>query len=81
MKRIDPKYEKEYEGLPEIDKSRVNEILKRVAVVKLNGGLGTTMGCKGAKSLITVKNGLTFLDFSMLQLQVGLNKAQSPAVV
>jgi UTP--glucose-1-phosphate uridylyltransferase len=33
-----------------------------VAVVKLNGGLGTSMGLHGPKSLIEVKPGTTFLD-------------------
>jgi UTP--glucose-1-phosphate uridylyltransferase len=33
----------------------------RVAVVKLNGGLGTSMGLRGPKSLIEVKPGHTFL--------------------
>jgi len=34
----------------------------KVAVVKLNGGLGTSMGLRGPKSLIEVKPGVTFLD-------------------
>jgi UTP--glucose-1-phosphate uridylyltransferase len=33
-----------------------------IAVVKLNGGLGTSMGLRGPKSLIEVKPGHTFLD-------------------
>jgi UTP--glucose-1-phosphate uridylyltransferase len=32
------------------------------AVIKLNGGLGTSMGLSNAKSLLSIKNGLTFLD-------------------
>lgn len=71
FKRIDPKYELDYDKLPEIANDyAIKEVLKRVAVVKLNGGLGTTMGCKGAKSLITVKNGKTFMDFSIMQIEV-----------
>ncbi len=35
---------------------------KRVAYLKLNGGLGTSMGCKGAKSSINVYQDQTFLD-------------------
>jgi len=34
------------------------EALKKTAVIKLNGGLGTTMGLQSPKSLIKVKNGL-----------------------
>ena len=36
--------------------------LHRTVVVKLNGGLGTTMGMRKAKSLLPVKAELTFLD-------------------
>lgn len=41
----------------------------KVAVLKLNGGLGTSMGCSGPKSLLQVRDGLTFLDFSLKQLE------------
>ncbi len=37
-------------------------ILDRLAIIKLNGGLGTSMGLQGPKSLIEVKPGHTFLD-------------------
>ena len=36
--------------------------LRRTAVVKLNGGLGTSMGLSGPKSVLEVRDGLTFLD-------------------
>jgi UTP--glucose-1-phosphate uridylyltransferase len=36
--------------------------LDRVVVVKLNGGLGTSMGMTRAKSLIEAREGLSFLD-------------------
>ena len=36
--------------------------LPRTILLKLNGGLGTGMGLERAKSLLTVKNGLSFLD-------------------
>ncbi len=39
-----------------------SSLLTRTAVIKLNGGLGTSMGLDAAKSLLTVKPGLTFLD-------------------
>ena len=36
----------------------------RVAVLKLNGGLGTSMGCDGPKSLIQISpDGRCFLDY------------------
>lgn len=42
--------------------------LDRVAVVKLNGGLGTSMGLKKAKSLLLLKQGLSFLDIIARQV-------------
>jgi UTP--glucose-1-phosphate uridylyltransferase len=37
-------------------------VLESAVVIKLNGGLGTSMGMTRAKSLIEAKDGLTFLD-------------------
>src|SRR5689334_6689901 len=36
--------------------------IKRAAVLKLNGGLGTSMGLDQAKSLLVARDKLTFLD-------------------
>jgi UTP--glucose-1-phosphate uridylyltransferase len=38
------------------------QVLGRVVLIKVNGGLGTSMGLAGAKSLLVVKDGLSFLD-------------------
>ena len=38
------------------------EALDKTVVIKLNGGLGTSMGMEQAKSLLEVKEGKTFLD-------------------
>ena len=46
------------DGLPEPDRSA----LERAVVLKLNGGLGTSMGMTKPKSLVEVKDGHTFLD-------------------
>jgi UDP-N-acetylglucosamine pyrophosphorylase len=43
-------------------------LLAQTVVIKLNGGLGTGMGLERAKSLLDVKNGLTFLDFIVKQV-------------
>ena len=41
----------------------VGEMAKqKTAVIKLNGGLGTSMGLEKAKSLLPIKGNLTFLD-------------------
>ena len=38
------------------------EAIARTVVIKLNGGLGTSMGMDRAKSLLEVRDGLSFLD-------------------
>lgn len=38
------------------------EALPKAILLKLNGGLGTSMGLEKAKSLLQIKNGLNFLD-------------------
>lgn len=43
--------------------------LAKTAVIKLNGGLGTSMGLEQAKSLLPVRDGLTFLDIIARQAQ------------
>jgi UTP--glucose-1-phosphate uridylyltransferase len=44
------------------------DVLDQAVVLKLNGGLGTSMGLDGPKSLLEVKEGLTFLDITARQL-------------
>jgi UDP-N-acetylglucosamine pyrophosphorylase len=44
-------------------------LLQQTIVLKLNGGLGTSMGLDKAKSLLEVKAGNTFLDFTAKQVQ------------
>lgn len=43
--------------------------LSKLAVLKLNGGLGTTMGCVGPKSGIKVRNDMNFIDIVVKQLK------------
>ena len=52
------------DDLPEADPSA----LERAVVLKLNGGLGTSMGMTKAKSLLEVKDGHTFLDVIVRQV-------------
>ncbi len=42
--------------------------LARAVVIKLNGGMGTSMGLDGPKSLLPVKEGLSFLDIIVRQV-------------
>ena len=68
-----PALEELVEGGTEGDKS-----LQQLAVIKLNGGLGTSMGLDKAKSLLKVKGQDTFLDFTarqILQLRGGAGRA------
>jgi UTP--glucose-1-phosphate uridylyltransferase len=50
------------DALPAVDAQAAAALLQQAVVVKLNGGLGTGMGLEGPKSLLPVKDGLTFLD-------------------
>ncbi|KAL8550088.1 hypothetical protein ACS0TY_008788 [Phlomoides rotata] len=51
------------------DAAVTKALLDKLVVLKLNGGLGTTMGCTGPKSVIEVRNGLTFLDLIVIQIE------------
>ena len=48
--------------LPEPAPGQARDVLDRLVIVKLNGGLGTSMGLSGPKSLLEVKPGTRFLD-------------------
>ena len=51
------------ESLPRFEELEEGDApLDEAVVIKLNGGLGTSMGMTGPKSLLPVKEGLTFLD-------------------
>lgn len=52
--------------VPEID---MQATLSQTAVLKLNGGLGTSMGLEKAKSLLEVKDGKAFLDLIAEQIK------------
>lgn len=44
------------------------DAVSKVAVLKLNGGLGTSMGLSSAKSLLPVRPGISFLDLIARQV-------------
>jgi UTP--glucose-1-phosphate uridylyltransferase len=46
----------------EVDDDVAAEAIRHTVVIKLNGGLGTSMGMDRAKSLLCVRRGLSFLD-------------------
>lgn len=45
------------------------ELLAQSVLIKLNGGLGTSMGLQKAKSLLEIKPGVTFLDLIVRQVR------------
>jgi UTP--glucose-1-phosphate uridylyltransferase len=54
--------------LPEPPPGQARDVFGRLVVVKLNGGLGTSMGLSGPKSLLEVKPGTSFLDVLATQV-------------
>jgi len=58
-----------YETLPEPSPENTRRNLARLAVGKLNGGLGTSMGCEQPKSTLIVRDGKSFLDLIVEQLR------------
>ncbi len=62
-----------YDGLTKHDDS----LLDQLAVIKLNGGLGTSMGLDKAKSLLPVKGEFNFLDILANQIIALRDKYQS----
>jgi UTP--glucose-1-phosphate uridylyltransferase len=52
----------------EVDDEAAAAALRGTAVIKLNGGLGTSMGMDRAKSLLCVRRGLSFLDIIARQV-------------
>jgi len=52
-----------------VDDEQATAALARTAVLKLNGGLGTSMGMDRAKSLLPVRDGASFLDVTVQQVQ------------
>ena len=53
-------------------------LLSQAVLVKLNGGLGTSMGLQKAKSLLEIKPGVTFLDLIVRQVQSLRERAGYP---
>lgn len=59
----------DYKNLSNPNLTEIKTMLSKLVVVKLNGGLGTSMGCRGPKSVIPVRNDLTFLDLTVQQIE------------
>jgi UTP--glucose-1-phosphate uridylyltransferase len=61
---------RDYSTLQQPSADQIHMMLDKLVVVKLNGGLGTSMGCHGPKSVIPVRSDLTFLDLTVQQIEV-----------
>lgn len=70
--------------LPSIDQAATGlgeAALERVVVIKLNGGLATSMGLTGPKSLVPVRNQASFLDLVVQQMLTLHGRARVPLVL
>jgi UDP-N-acetylglucosamine pyrophosphorylase len=63
-----PKYS-DLSQLVEGESKDIADLLSKTCVLKLNGGLGTSMGLEKAKSLLEVKDGETFLTLICKQIK------------
>lgn len=62
----------------EVTESKDHSLLGKALILKLNGGLGTSMGLAGPKSLLKIKGDNTFLDFIIKQILHIRQAHQSP---
>ncbi len=53
----------------EVSEDEARAALQKTVIIKLNGGLGTSMGLDRAKTLLTVRDGRSFLDLIATQVQ------------
>lgn len=72
------------EGLPSLEEISTTDaadpsLLSQAVIIKLNGGLGTGMGLQGPKSLLSVRDGVNFLDLMVRQI-LDLRKKSGAAV-
>ena len=59
----------DFSSLPYPEHSQTARQLSKLVVGKLNGGMGTSMGCVGPKSLIEVRDKKSFLDLILEQIE------------
>lgn len=63
-----------YNDLEEPNKEEKKKLINKISIIKLNGGLGTTMGLNGPKSAIQIRNEKNFLDLCVKQVEHMNNK-------
>ncbi|MGV7221239.1 MAG: UTP--glucose-1-phosphate uridylyltransferase [Nitrospinales bacterium] len=69
IKSPDEKNLHKYDLIKTPNEENSRKALSKLVMCKLNGGLGTGMGCTGPKSSIVVRNGKTFIDLILEQLR------------
>ena len=52
----------------QVDDEAARQALDKTVIIKLNGGLGTSMGLDKAKNLLPLRDGMTFLDIIVKQV-------------
>ncbi|WP_062070404.1 UTP--glucose-1-phosphate uridylyltransferase [Demequina sediminicola] len=62
----------------DVSPEAASEALRRTAIIKLNGGLGTSMGMDRAKSLLPVREGSSFLDIIARQVAHARGEHDAP---
>lgn len=70
-----PNWEDLVSDAPEADP----ELLGQMVIIKLNGGLGTSMGLQQAKSLLSIKQDINFLDVIVRQVRSLRKRSSCPA--
>ncbi len=65
----------------EIDEASAAEAIRKTVLIKLNGGLGTSMGMAKAKSLLPVRGGKSFLDLIVDQVRAARARYDAPLPV
>jgi UTP--glucose-1-phosphate uridylyltransferase len=54
----------------DIKDAGIKKLVEQTVIIKLNGGLGTSMGLAGPKTLLPVRDGMNFLDIILNQIQI-----------
>jgi UTP--glucose-1-phosphate uridylyltransferase len=67
IEQIDNKIITDYDTLDNISNNKIQQMKNKICIIKLNGGLGTTMGCTGPKSLMEIKDDYKFIDIILEQ--------------
>ena len=62
----------------EVSDNEAREAIGATVIIKLNGGLGTSMGLDKAKNLLEVRDGLNFLDLIVQQVQAARRDWDAP---